>query len=130
MRYGLLMIGLLLWASSASAQIGPPTGPVTFCGTQAQPAPDSYTVRVDGGTPQPLTLDVTPNAQCPAGQLSFQLPAAAFVVGQHSVQVIGRNTFGSTDGAAFTVTVGIAPGEFTITSVIPPATTATLRPKD
>lgn len=107
-------------ALAGAQQIPPPTDPVPFCGTQASPAADSYTVSVDGGAAQPLTMDATPNAGCAAGETSFTLPASFFTVGSHTVAVTARNTFGSTPGPAYTVTVGIAPGAFTITRVIPP----------
>lgn len=119
-----LTLSLLLatLASSADAQIPVPSGPVTFCGTQAAPAADSYTVAVDGGAEAPLTMSATVDSRCPAGTShSFTLPAAAFAVGQHTVRVRGTNAYGSTDGPVYTVTVGIAPGAFTVTAVLPPA---------
>lgn len=117
----LVVFSLVLAASvSVQAQIQPPTGPVTFCGTQAAPAADSYTVTVDGGTPQSLTT-TAPVAACPAGSThSFTLPAALFSVGTHQVVVRATNTFGATTGPAYQVIVGIAPGRFTVTAVIPP----------
>ncbi len=118
----LLSAALALPASSASAQIAPPAGPVTFCGEQATPAADSYTVVVDGGAPQPVTMSVPPAAACPASTThSFALPAALFTVGTHRVTVIGANGFGSTTGPEYVVVVGIRPGAFTITSVVPPS---------
>lgn len=117
----LLVIALALSASAAEAQIPVPSGPVTFCGAQAAPAADSYTVSVDGGAAAPLTMSATPDSRCPAGTShSFTLPAASFPVGTHTVTVRAVNAFGTTAGPAYTVTVGIAPGAFTVTAVIPP----------
>mgnify|MGYP002786934914 CR=1 FL=1 len=115
-----LALTLILPALAAAQQIPPPTGPVTFCGTQAAPAADSYRVQVDGGTPQPLTM-VAAAPSCPAGAThSFTLAASLFTVGKHSVRVTGTNAFGSTVGPEYIVTVGIAPGQFTVTAVVPP----------
>lgn len=112
---------LLSLPASSAAQIQPPTGPVVFCGTQATPNPDTYTVSVDGGAAAPLTMDATLNAACPAGSThSFQLPAASFPIGSHVVRVTATNAFGATAGNAFAVVVGIAPGQFTITALVPP----------
>lgn len=106
---------------TVQAQIQPPSGPVTFCGTQAPPAADSYTVSVDGAAAQPLTVSA-PVAACPAGSThSFTLPASLFPIGNHTVRVTSINAFGSTAGPDYNVTVGIAPGVFTVTAVIPPA---------
>lgn len=120
-RLILSLLSLLLWLpASSEAQIQPPAGPVTFCGTQAAPVADSYSVVVDGGAPQPLTT-TAPVAACPAGAThSFTLPAALFPIGTHTVIVRATNTFGSTAGPAYQVVVGIAPGQFTVTAVIPP----------
>ena len=118
----LLLLLAPLAARSASAQIPPPSGPVTFCGTQALPAATSYTVAVDTATPAPLTMAATVAAACPAGAThSFTLAASLFPIGTHQVVVRSINAFGTTTGPAFTVTVGIAPGVFTITALIPPA---------
>lgn len=107
--------------SSAEEQIQPPNGPVTFCGAQAPPAGDSHTVSVDGGPEQPVTL-APPAAACPAGSThSFTLPASLFPIGNHTVRVTSINAFGATAGPSYNVTVGIAPGQFTVTAVIPPA---------
>ncbi len=117
----LLLAALALPASSANAQIPVPSGPVLFCGTQAAPAADSYTVSVDDAAPVPLTMSATVDARCPAGDThSFTLPASLFTVGTHTVRVRSVNAFGGTNGPAYNVTVGIAPGQFTITSVLPP----------
>lgn len=117
----LLSAALALPASSANAQIAVPSGPVTFCGTQAAPVADTYTVQIDGGVAQPLTMAASLDARCPAGSThSFTLPASLFAVGTHTVRVRASNEYGSTDGPAYTVTVGIAPGPFTVTSVLPP----------
>lgn len=119
----LMVIGLLLVATAAQAQqIPQPTGPVTFCGVQAAPAADSYTVAVDGGTPVPLTMDATLNPACPAGSThSFQVAASSFPLGSHTLVVRGTNPFGTTAGPTYAVQVGIAPGQFTINAVIPPS---------
>lgn len=121
-RVLMMVVGLLALAGVVEAQqIPQPTGPVTFCGTQAAPAADSYTVAVDGGTPVPLTMDATLNPACPAGSThSFQVAAASFPIGTHTVVVRAVNAFGTTVGPAYTVQVGIAPGQFTVTAVIPP----------
>lgn len=118
----LLSAALALPVSSADAQILPPAGPVTFCGTQATPTADSYTVSVDGGAATPLSMSATIDSRCPAGTThSFTLPAAAFPIGQHTVAVTASNAFGATAGPVYTVTVGIAPGAFTVVAVLPPA---------
>lgn len=121
-RVVMVMLAVILGAGVAAAQqIPPPTGPVTFCGVQAPPAADSYTVAVDGGAPVALTMDATLNPACPAGSThSFQVAAASFPIGTHQVVVRAINAFGTTQGPAYTVTVGIAPGAFTIHAVIPP----------
>lgn len=118
----LLTIALCASVASAdaqSSQFPPPAGPVTICGTQTAPNADTYQLVFDGGAPEPVSL-TAPDAACPAGSThSFALPAARFTVGQHTLQVIATNAFGSTTGPAYTVTVGIAPGPFTITAVVP-----------
>lgn len=117
----LLLAALALPASSANAQIAPPSGPVTFCVVQAPPPATSYEVAVDGGALAPLTMSATIDARCPAGAThSFTLPAALFTVGAHTVRLRAVNAFGATDGPAYAVEVGIAPGAATITAVIPP----------
>lgn len=111
---------LLLVPSMASAQaIPPPTGDVVFCGTQAQPVNvDSYELVFNADAAVPLTMDATLDAGCPAGSThSFRLPATRFTVGQHTLMVRARNQFGTTNGPEYVVTVGIAPGQFTITAV-------------
>jgi hypothetical protein len=115
----LLVIVGLVGVVPAAGQIPPPAGPVTFCGSQATPVPDSYTVSVDGGAQQALTMDASVNAGCPAGTThSFQLPASVFTVGTHTVQVFATNVFGTTAGPVYSVQVGIAPGQFTITAIV------------
>ena len=119
----LMTMGMLLALASVgeAQQIPQPTGPVTFCGAQAAPAADSYTVAVDGGAPVALTMDATLHPACPAGSThSFQVAAASFPIGNHTLVVRGTNAFGTTVGPAYAVTVGIAPGAFTISAVIPP----------
>lgn len=115
-----LLLALLAFVVfTAQAPIPQPTQPVVFCGTQATPVADTYQVVIDGGTPQALTMDTTKDARCPAGAThSFRLPASHFTVGNHSVQVVARNAFGSTSGPSYAVTVGIAPGQFTIEAVV------------
>lgn len=117
-----LLLSLVLWLpASSEAQIQPPSGPVTFCGVQAAPVADTYTVTVDSGAPQAITM-AAPVAACPAGAThSFTLPAALFPIGSHTLVVHGTNAFGSTTGQSYAVVVGIAPGQFTIIATIPPA---------
>lgn len=116
-----LVLSLLLWLpASSEAQIQPPSGPVTFCGIQAAPVADTYTVTVDGAAPQAVTM-AAPVAACPSGAThSFTLPAALFPIGSHTLVVRGTNAFGSTDGQSYAVVVGIAPGQFAVTATIPP----------
>lgn len=117
----LLSTSLALLASSADAQITPPTGPVLFCGVQADPAPTSRTVSVDGGPAVSLTVDATVSPRCAPGTThSFTLPAAQFIIGSHTVTVTSTNEFGSTVGNTYAVVVGLAPGAFTITAALPP----------
>lgn len=112
---------LALIPTFANAQITPPTGPVLFCGVQAEPVPTSSTVSVDNGPAVPLTMDATLSTRCAPGSThSFSLPAAQFPIGSHTVLVTSVNGFGSTMGNLYTVVVGIAPGAFTITAVLPP----------
>lgn len=115
-------LALLFVAVCSFAQAIPaPANPVVFCGVQANPAADSYQLSFDGGAMEPLTMDATKHTSCPASSThSFSLPAARFTVGGHSVRVRGVNQFGSTDGPTYNVTVGIAPGQFTINTVITP----------
>lgn len=119
-----LIVGVcaLATARDASAQqFPPPTGPVTFCGTQTPPNADSYTLVFDGGAPEAVTL-AAPVAACPNGSThSFTIPAARFTVGQHTVRIRATNAFDTTAGPIYTVTVGVAPGPFTVNAVIPPA---------
>lgn len=116
----LLLAALALPASSADAQIPTPSGPVTFCGTQAPPTADTYTVVVDGAPAAPITMAPSVDSRCPAGSThSFTLPANLFTVGTHTVIVRAVNQFGATDGPQYAVVVGIAPGAFTMTAVIP-----------
>jgi len=111
---------VLLLPVLSSAQIQPPTGPVTFCAVQTPPTADSYTVSVDGGTALPTTF-AAPVAACPAGSThSFTLAASLFPLGSHTIVVTATNAFGSTTGPQYSVVVGIAPGQVTITAVIPP----------
>lgn len=118
----IIVLGLLMSAPPAFAQIPPPSGPVTFCGTQALPVATSYTVAVDAATPAPLTMAATVASACPVGAThSFTLAASLFPLGSHTVVVRSINAFGATVGPAFTVTVGIAPGQFTITALIAPS---------
>lgn len=118
----IIVLGLLMSAPPAFPQIPPPSGPVTFCGTQALPVATSYTVAVDAATPAPLTMAATVSPSCPAGSThSFTQPAALFPIGSHSVVVRAINAFGETVGPSFAVTVGIAPGVFTITALIAPS---------
>lgn len=122
MRVWTMVAGMAMVAATAFAQqIPPPAGPVSFCGVQALPAADSYTVAVDGGAPVALTMDAQINLDCPAGTThSFQLAASSFPIGNHTVVVTAVNAFGATTGPAYAVQVGIAPGAFTVTAVIPP----------
>jgi hypothetical protein len=114
-------VAVLAGAGSAFAQgsqFPPPPGPVTFCGTQAPPVATSYQLVFDGAAPEAIT-PAAPVAACPAGSThSFTLPPARFTVGAHTVRLVATNAFGSTTGPIYTVTVGIAPGPFTITAVI------------
>lgn len=118
----LIMAVALATATPAMAQqqIPPPTGPVVFCGAQAPPTADTYQMIFDGGTPEAVTM-TAPDAGCPVGSThSYSVPASRFTVGSHTVQIRGTNQFGSTTGPSFTVVVGVAPGQFTTTGVIPP----------
>ena len=113
---------LLSRPGSSEAQIQPPSGPVTFCVTQAPPQPDSYQVSVDAGAYAPVSMAATMDARCPASAThSFTLEAAPFTIGSHTVRLQAVNQFGSTEGPVYTVVVGIAPGQPTIVAVIPPA---------
>lgn len=104
--------------AAAQSQFPPPAGPVTICGTQAPPTADQHQMIFDGGTPESVTLDA-PVAACPSGSThSFTLPASRFTVGTHTIALVATNAFGSTTGPAYTITVGIAPGQFTVTAVV------------
>ena len=116
---GVLVLGLA--AGPLAQAIPPPTQPVLFCGTQAPPTATSYQLVFDGGAPEPLTMAATMDTSCPAGSThSFTVPAARFTVGQHTVLVRSTNNFGTTAGPAYTVTVGVAPGAFTVTGIKTP----------
>lgn len=120
MRKLLSALLVLLVPTFVEAQaIAPPTGPVLFCGTQNQPVATSYELVFNGGTPEPLNMDTAVHSQCPAGRThSFQLPASRFPIGEHKLIIRANNQFGSTSSTtAYTVVVGIAPGEFTINDV-------------
>lgn len=116
----MLTIALLLFLPvSAVAQIPQPSGPVVFCGVQAAPVAESYQLVFNGGTPEALVMDATIDPGCPVGSThSFRLPAARFTVGKHEIRVTATNSFGATDGPAYSVVVGIRPGQFTITALI------------
>lgn len=123
-RVALALAAFVLTSSLALAQepIPEPTGPVVFCGEQATPSADTYQLIFDGGAPEALTMDATLNAACPVGSThSFQVDAVRFTVGDHTLVVTATNQFGSTNGPTYVVTVGIAPGPFTINAVISPA---------
>lgn len=113
-----LAVLLFVSAAPASAQIPQPSGPLVFCGTQAPPPAVSFRLVFDGGAPEALTMDAAMDAGCPTGSThSFRLPASRFTVGQHTVQVLSTNTFGTTTGPLYTVTIGAAPGPFTVTAI-------------
>lgn len=115
---GALALILLPAVAVAQSQFPPPADPVTICGTQAPPSADSYTLVFDNAAPEPVTLNA-PAAICPTGSThSFTLPAARFTVGQHTIQIRATNAFGTTNGSVHTVSVGIAPGPFSVTAVI------------
>lgn len=115
-----ILIAMLAVPVITQAQIQPPSGPVTFCAVQTPPTADSYTVSVDGGAALPTTF-AAPVAACPAGSThSFTLAASLFPIGSHTIVVTATNAFGSTTGPQYAVVVGIAPGQVTITAVIPP----------
>jgi hypothetical protein len=117
----IVALALVVPALAGAQSIPPPTGPVTFCGTQAAPAATAYTVSVDGGAAAPLTMTAPPASACPSGAThSFTLPASIFTVGTHRVVVTAANSFGSTAGPEYQVVVGIRPGQFTVTAVVPP----------
>jgi hypothetical protein len=119
--YVALALLLLCPLPSFAQSIQPPSNPVVFCGTQAAPVASSYQLIFDGAAPVALTMDATVNAACPSGTThSFSVVAAKFTVGNHTLVVRAINTFGSTDGPVYTVTVGIAPGPFEIKAVIGP----------
>ncbi len=116
-----VLVALLLPAAARAQSIPPPAGPVTICGTQAAPAATSYQLVFDAGAPEAVTLTAPAAAACPSGSThSFTIAAARFPVGQHSVKVLPINTFGTTTTSpSISITVGIAPGAFTPTAVIP-----------
>ena len=123
LRVGWLLVGLLLLGSAtARAQaIPPPTNPLVFCGIQALPAPTSYTLIIDGGAPAPLVMDATKSPVCPAASThSFVVPAAVFTLGLRTFVVTAINAVGPTVGPPYPITVGLAPGAFTITNVVLP----------
>lgn len=112
------MIAAVLLALLLQSSIPPPSGPVIFCGSQAAPAAVSYQLVFDGGAPEALTMDATKDPACAASDTnSFRLAASKFTVGTHTLLVKATNTFGTTDGDVYNVTVGIAPGKFTITAI-------------
>lgn len=115
----LVLVGL---ASSASAQIPQPSGPVTFCAQRATPIGDSYTASVDDGAPQAITFGT--DARCPASHpASFTLAGAQFTLraAPYLIRVTGTNAFGSTTGPQFSLQIGAAPGLVTIGGVLPPS---------
>lgn len=115
----------------AQSQFPPPAGPVTICGTQAAPAATSYQLVFDGGAPEAVTLTSPAAAACSAvsgATHSFTLPASRFTVGTHTIRVVATNAFGTTTGPAYTVTVGVAPGPFTVGGVIALANPTGLQP--
>lgn len=116
-----LILGVSTTAA-AQSQFPPPANPVTICGTQAAPVAVSYQLIFDGAAPEAVTLAAPAAAACPVGSThSFTLPAARFTVGVHTVVIRATNAFGSTNGPSYTITVGIAPGQFTVGAVIPGA---------
>lgn len=128
-----ISVSLLLFfaaSSDASAQaISPPTNPVVFCGSQAAPDATSFQLVFDDGAPEALVMDATKNASCPASSThSFSVAPERFTVGTHRVKVRSVNVFGGTLGPEREVVVGIAPGQFTIDAVLPPAGVQSRRP--
>jgi hypothetical protein len=112
------VLACLAAPASAQSQFPPPADPVTICGTQAAPNATSYQLVFDGGAPEAVTL-VAPSAVCPSGSThSFTLAAARFTVGPHTLQLRATNAFGTTVGPVHNVSVGIAPGQFTVTAVV------------
>lgn len=118
MRVLMTVIVMLMASAAGAQQIPPPSGPVLFCGVQNGQAPDVYRVSVDGMAPEPLTMDAAVHPECEATAThSFQLTGTRFPLGNHIVVVYAVNEFGATPGNEYQVQVGIAPGQFTITSV-------------
>jgi hypothetical protein len=129
-----LALALATLAAPAAAQSSfpPPPGPVTVCGTQAAPVATSYQLVFDGGAPEAVTLTAPAAAVCPGPSThSFTIPAARFTVGTHTVKLIPANAFGSNaTSTAFTATVGIAPGTFSVTAILAAALELTRRQLD
>lgn len=106
--------------AAAQGQIPPSAGLLLFCGVQATPAPDARTVLVDDVAVVPAPTFVANDARCtnPA-HVAFTLPAGPFSVraAPYRVVVVASNAFGTTPGQEFLVTIGVAPGAFTIAEV-------------
>lgn len=114
----LIGLGFIAVGIANAQQFPPPTGPVTFCFTQAAPPATSWATIVDGVGPTAMTLDSPMDSRCSgASTHSFKLAASLFQIGSHIVVVRSTNTFGSVNGPEFTVVVGLAPGQGTITGV-------------
>lgn len=118
---GLSVVMLLALASTASAQsqIPPPTGPVIVCVTQAAPLGTSAKLSFDGAAQEDVVIAAQAKCDAP-GETGVSLPAARFTVGKHTLRFFAINTFGTRDGPVYSVEVGIAPGQITVTRVLPP----------
>jgi hypothetical protein len=125
----ILCPALVITANAQTTQIPPPSSPVAFCGVQAAPAADSFKLVFDGGAPEDVTM-VTPadstaivsycNQNAPAGWThAFTMSAARFSVRQtpYTVFIQSTNAFGTTSGVTYSILVGMAPGQLTITRV-------------
>jgi hypothetical protein len=126
----LLALATIALAAPAVAQttIPPPANPLVYCVNQPAPPADSWELVFDGGAPEPIAM--TPattagpattfcEANAPVFTHSFTLPASRFPPRQAPYVAIVRalNAFGLTVGVPHSVSIGIAPGQPSVTAV-------------
>jgi hypothetical protein len=135
MRVGwIASVLVLLVVGCVSAQVTlpqVPTAPVTICVKQNLPMAASWTVSVDGGTAQAVTLASPANVEkCAASDShSFTLPASHFTVGTHTLRLTAIRGSKTKQGPSFTVIVEeTEPGEPVITGVVASVTPPTGQP--
>lgn len=130
MRLRVLVVTFLLLVAAratAQTQIPPPSNPIAFCFNQPAPAADTWELVFDGGAPEPLAMvpastpgPTTAFCQSKGATFthSFSIPATRFPPrpAPYVVTVRSLNAIGATVGVPYEVTVGLKPGQGSITA--------------